>query len=49
MGSLLDIQQNTDTSVDFLESTKSDLFSDEVFVFTPGWKNYSATFKSNSS
>jgi len=38
MGSLLDIQQNTDTSVDFLESTKSDLFSDEVFVFTPGGK-----------
>ena len=36
MGSLLDIQQNTDTSVDFLENTKSDLFSDEVFVFTPG-------------
>ncbi len=38
MGSLLDIQQNTDTSVDFLESTKSDLFSDEVFVFTPDGK-----------
>jgi GTP diphosphokinase / guanosine-3',5'-bis(diphosphate) 3'-diphosphatase len=38
MGSLLDIQQNTDTSVDFLESTKSDLFSDEVFVFTPNGK-----------
>ena len=38
MGSLLDIQQNTDTSIDFLESTKSDLFSDEVFVFTPGGK-----------
>ena len=38
IGSLLDIQQNTDTSVDFLESTKSDLFSDEVFVFTPGGK-----------
>ena len=38
MGSLLDIQQNTDTSVDFLESTKSDLFSDEVFVFTPAGK-----------
>jgi GTP pyrophosphokinase len=38
MGSLLDIQQNTDTSIDFLESTKSDLFSDEVFVFTPAGK-----------
>jgi len=38
MGSLLDIHQNTDTSIDFLESTKSDLFSDEVFVFTPAGK-----------
>ena len=38
IGSLLDIQQNTDTSIDFLESTKSDLFSDEVFVFTPAGK-----------
>ncbi len=38
IGSLLDIQQNTDSSVDFLESTKSDLFSDEVFVFTPAGK-----------
>ncbi|MEC7596066.1 MAG: bifunctional (p)ppGpp synthetase/guanosine-3',5'-bis(diphosphate) 3'-pyrophosphohydrolase [Pseudomonadota bacterium] len=38
IGSLLDIQLNTDSSVDFLESTKSDLFSDEVFVFTPAGK-----------
>ena len=38
MGSLIDIQQNTDSSIDFLESTKSDLFSDEVFVFTPAGK-----------
>jgi guanosine-3',5'-bis(diphosphate) 3'-pyrophosphohydrolase len=38
IGSLLDIQQNTDSSIDFLESTKSDLFSDEVFVFTPAGK-----------
>jgi len=38
IGSLLDIQQNTDSSVDFLENTKSDLFSDEVFVFTPAGK-----------
>ena len=38
IGSLLDIQQNTDTSIDFLESTISDLFSDEVFVFTPAGK-----------
>ena len=38
IGSLIDIQQNTDSSIDFLESTKSDLFSDEVFVFTPAGK-----------
>ena len=38
IGSLLDIQQNTDTSVDFLENTKADLFFDEVFVFTPEGK-----------
>lgn len=35
LGSLLDIQQNSDSSIDFLESTKTDLFPDEVFVFTP--------------
>jgi GTP pyrophosphokinase len=35
LGSLLDIQQNTDSSVDFLEGTKADLFSNEVLVFTP--------------
>ncbi|WP_416650740.1 RelA/SpoT family protein [Candidatus Pseudothioglobus sp. Uisw_086] len=38
IGSLLDIQQNTDTSADFLENTKADLFFDEVFVFTPAGK-----------
>ena len=38
IGSLIDIQENTDTLIDFLESTKSDLFSDEVFVFTPAGK-----------
>ena len=38
IGSLLDIQENTDSSIDFLENTKSDLFSDEVFVFTPAGK-----------
>ncbi len=38
MGSLIDIQENSDSSIDFLESTKSDLFSDEVFVFTPAGK-----------
>jgi len=38
IGSLLDIQQNSDSSIDFLESTKADLFPDEVFVFTPAGK-----------
>lgn len=38
LGSLLDIQQSSDTSIDFLESTKADLFSEEVFVFTPEGK-----------
>ncbi|MCS5589334.1 MAG: bifunctional (p)ppGpp synthetase/guanosine-3',5'-bis(diphosphate) 3'-pyrophosphohydrolase [Candidatus Thioglobus sp.] len=38
LGSLLDIQQSSDSSIDFLESTKADLFSDEVFVFTPEGK-----------
>ena len=38
LGSLLDIQQNSDSSIEFLESTKADLFSDEVFVFTPEGK-----------
>lgn len=35
LGSLLDIQKNTDSSIDFLEDTKADLFSNEVLVFTP--------------
>ncbi len=35
LGSLLDIQQNSGTSVEFLEETKADLFPSEVFVFTP--------------
>jgi GTP pyrophosphokinase len=35
LGSLLDIQQNSGTSVEFLEETKNDLFPSEVFVFTP--------------
>ena len=38
IGSLLDIQQDSNTSVDFLEGTKADLFSDEVYVFTPAGK-----------
>jgi len=35
LGSLLDLQKNTDSSSDFLEGTKADLFSNEVLVFTP--------------
>ena len=35
LGSLLDIQKNSGTSVEFLEETKTDLFPSEVFVFTP--------------
>ncbi len=35
LGSLLDIQQNSGTSIEFLEKTKADLFPSEVFVFTP--------------
>lgn len=35
LGSLLDIQQNSGTSLEFLEETKADLFPSEVFVFTP--------------
>lgn len=35
LGSLLDIQQNSGTSIEFLEETKTDLFPSEVFVFTP--------------
>ncbi len=35
LGSLLAIQQNSGTSVEFLEETKTDLFPSEVFVFTP--------------
>ena len=38
LGSLLDIQQNSDSSAEFLESTKADLFSNEVFIFTPAGK-----------
>ncbi len=38
LGSLLDIQQNSDSSVNFLENTKADLFSNEVFIFTPAGK-----------
>ncbi len=33
--SLLDLQQNTGNSAEFLENVKIDLFPDEVYVFTP--------------
>ncbi len=33
--SLLDLQQGSDTSIEFLEHVKMDLFPDEVYVFTP--------------
>lgn len=32
---MLEVQQNTDDTEDFLKSLKIDLFADEVFVFTP--------------
>jgi len=35
LGSLLEIQKNSGTSVEFIEETKTDLFPSEVFVFTP--------------
>lgn len=33
--SLLELQQNTSSSLEFLENVKVDLFPDEVYVFTP--------------
>lgn len=35
---LVDIQRHTGDSLEFLESAKSDLFPDEIFVFTPKGK-----------
>ncbi|HIF89336.1 MAG TPA: bifunctional (p)ppGpp synthetase/guanosine-3',5'-bis(diphosphate) 3'-pyrophosphohydrolase [Candidatus Thioglobus sp.] len=35
LGSLLDLQKTADSSSDFLEGTKADLFPNEVLVFTP--------------
>lgn len=32
---LLDIQQNTGNALEFIENVKTDLFPDEVYVFTP--------------
>ncbi|HET8706037.1 MAG TPA: RelA/SpoT family protein, partial [Pseudomonadales bacterium] len=35
MKSLLEIQQNSGNSLEFIETVKTDLFPDEVYVFTP--------------
>lgn len=35
MAHLLELQQNTGDSLDFVENVKTDLFPDEVYVFTP--------------
>ncbi len=35
LNSLLELQQNTSSSLEFLENVKIDLFPDEVYVFTP--------------
>ncbi len=36
--SLVELQQRSSTSVEFIESVKSDLFPDEIYVFTPKGK-----------
>ncbi len=46
LGSLLDIQQNSGTSVEFLEETKNDLNPSEVFVFTPAGDIIQLPYKS---
>ncbi|SMM99117.1 GTP pyrophosphokinase / Guanosine-3',5'-bis(diphosphate) 3'-pyrophosphohydrolase [uncultured Candidatus Thioglobus sp.] len=46
LGSLLDIQQNSGTSIEFLEKTKNDLFPSEVFVFTPKGEIIQLPYKS---
>ncbi len=46
LGSLLDIQKKSGTSVDFLEETKTDLFPSEVFVFTPTGEIVQLPYKS---
>jgi guanosine-3',5'-bis(diphosphate) 3'-pyrophosphohydrolase len=35
MQSLLELQQSAGSSFEFIESVKSDLFPDEIYVFTP--------------
>ncbi len=46
LGSLLEIQKNSGTSIEFLEETKTDLFPSEVFVFTPKGKIIQLPYKS---
>ncbi|RUA04343.1 MAG: (p)ppGpp synthetase [Gammaproteobacteria bacterium] len=48
LGSLLDIQKNSDTSIEFLEKTKNDLFPSEVFVFTPKGKIIQLPYRSTA-
>ncbi|WAJ70130.1 bifunctional GTP diphosphokinase/guanosine-3',5'-bis pyrophosphate 3'-pyrophosphohydrolase [Catenovulum adriaticum] len=38
MNSLLDLQQSAGNSFEFIENVKSDLFPDEIYVFTPKGK-----------
>jgi len=38
MESLVELQKNASTSVEFIETVKSDLFPDEIYVFTPRGK-----------
>lgn len=46
LGSLLDIQKNSGTSIEFLEETKNYLFPSEIFVFTPKGKIIQLPYKS---
>jgi len=48
LGSLLEIQKNSGTSVEFIEETKTDLFPSEVFVFTPMGEIIQLPYKSTA-
>lgn len=48
LNSLLELQKNTDTSVEFLKEVKVDLFPDEVLVFTPKGKIIQLPFKATA-
>lgn len=47
LGSLLDIQKKSGTSIEFLEETKMDLFPSEIFVFTPKGEVIQLPYKSS--